>query len=303
VVFFVRDVELGLGFVEGDVGDVFLRGGEVYGGLGGWVVAPGGYRVEVGDKVLREARGEGFAAEFGGEAGGQILKHDEADEEAVTRGPGGGLIAEETEFEREVGALEVDGGVDAGGVAFEEVELIGREGGDGAVGGGSDEEGALEAVVCEEAGAKDFGEGAGGVAAEGVHLPEAVLRGDKALGEEEVVERGGADVGDAVGITLNGDGSGEAGEGDGAVELGKGVAHGLAEPVACGDEADDRDEDDEGGQDEGDAAEEAAALGLQRGLLRSKRLVGDDIGRGEVGEVHGLIASVNGGMGGGVSVL
>jgi hypothetical protein len=92
------------------------------------------------------------------------------------------LIAEEAELEREVGALEVDGGVDAGGVAFEEVELIGGEGGDGAVGGGAEEEGALEAVVGEETGAEDFGEGAGGVAAEGVHLPEAVLRGDEALG-------------------------------------------------------------------------------------------------------------------------
>ena len=97
------------------------------------------------------------------------------------------MIAEEAELEREVGALEVDGGVDAGGVALEEVELIGGEGGEGSVGGGSDEEGALEAVVGEEAGAEDLGEGAGGVAAEGVHLPEAVLCGDEALGEEEVV--------------------------------------------------------------------------------------------------------------------
>ena len=93
-----------------------------------------------------------------------------------------------TELEREMGALDGDGGVDAGGVALEEVELVGWEGGDGAVGGGADLEGALEAVVGEEAGAEDFGEGAGGVAAEGVHLPEAILCGDEALGEDEVVE-------------------------------------------------------------------------------------------------------------------
>ena len=86
-------------------------------------------------------------------------------------------------------------------------------------------------------GAEDLGEGAGGVAAEGVHLPEAVLRGDEALGDDEVVERGGADVGDAVGVALDGDGSGEAGDGDGAVELGEGVVHGLASPVAGGEEA------------------------------------------------------------------
>jgi len=294
VVFFVGEVELGLGFVEGDVGDVFLRGCEVYRRLSGRVIAPGDYGVEVVDEVLGETCGEGFAAEFGGEARGEVLKHDEADEEAVAGRPGGGLIAEEAELEREVRALEVDGGVDAGGVALEEVELISRKGGEGAVGGGADEEGALEAVVSEEAGAEDLGEGAGGVAAEGVHLPETILRGDEALGEDEVVERGGADMGDAMGVALDGDGSGEAGDGKGTVELGEGVVHGLAEPVARGDEADDGEENDEGGEDDGDAAEEAAAVGLPGRLFWSERLVGDDVGRGEVGEVHGLIASVNG---------
>jgi hypothetical protein len=285
-----------LGFVEGDVRDVFLRGGEVDGGLGGWVIAPGDYGVEVGDEGLGETGGECFAAELGGKAGGEVLKHDEGDEEAVARSPGGWLIAEEAELEGEVGALDCDGGVDAGGVALEEVELIGGEGGDGAVGGGSNEEGALEAVVGEEAGAEDFGEGAGGVAAERVHLPEAILCGDEALGEEEVVECGGAEVRDAVGVALDGDGSGEAGDGDGAVELGERVLHGLTEPVAGDDEADDGEENCEGGDDDGDAAEEAAAVGLLRGLLRGEGRVGDDVGICEMGEAHGLIASVNGGM-------
>ena len=157
---FFRDGEFGLGLVEGDVGDVFLRGGEVDGGLAGRVVAPGGYGVEVGDEVLRETRGKGFAAEFGGEAGGEVLKHDEADEEAVAWGPGCGLITEETEFEREVGALKFHGGVDAGGVALEEVELVGWKSADGAVCGCADEEGALKTIVSEERGAEDFSEGA-----------------------------------------------------------------------------------------------------------------------------------------------
>jgi hypothetical protein len=287
-----------LGFVERDVGDVFLRGGEVDAGLGGRVVAPGGYGVEIGDEILGEAGGEGFTAELRGEAGGEVLEHDEADEEAVARGPGGGLIAEETELEGQVRALEVDGGVDSGGVALEEVELIGGERGKGAVGRGPDEEGALEAVVCEEAGAEDFGEGAGGVAAEGVHLPEAVLCGDEALGQDEVVERGGADVGDAVGVALDGDGSGEAGDGDSTVELGKGVAHGLAEPVARDNQADDGGENDEGDEDDDDAAEDAAAFGLDGRLLWGEGFVWDDVGVCEVGEVHGLIASVNGEMSG-----
>lgn len=98
------------------------------------------------------------------------------------------MVTEETELEGEMGLLEGDGGVDSGGVALEGVELVGWEDGGGAVGGGTELEGSLEAVVGEERWAKDLGEGAGGVATEGVQLPEAVLCGDEALGDEEIVE-------------------------------------------------------------------------------------------------------------------
>ena len=101
-------------------------------------------------------------------------------------------------------------------------------------------------------------------------------------------------MGDAVGVALDGDGSRETGDGDGAVELGEGVVHGLAEPVARGDEADDGDKDDEGGEDDGGAAEEEFALGLSCGLLRGEGFVRDDVGVCEIGQTHGLIASVNG---------
>ena len=198
----VGRVEFGLGFVEGDVGDVFLRGSEVDDGLGGWVVAPGHDRVEVANEMGWEFCGDGLAVELGWEAGGEVLKHDEADEDGVAGCPGGGLVAEETELDREVGALEVDGGVDAGCVALEEVELVGCEGGDGAVGRDAELECALEAVMREKGGTEDLSEGAGGVAAEGVHLPEAVLRGDEALGDNEVVKGGGAYMGYAVGVAL-----------------------------------------------------------------------------------------------------
>jgi hypothetical protein len=282
--------EFGLGFVERDVGDVFLWGREVDDGLGRWVVTPGDDGVEVADEVLREAGREGFAVELGGEAGGEVLEHDEAYEEGVARSPGGGLVAEETELERQVGALEGHGGVYAGGILVEEVKLIGREGGDGAVGGGAELEGALEAVVGEKRDAEDLGEGPGAMAAEGVHLPEAVLGGDEALGEEKIVERGGAEVGDAVGVALDGDGSREAGKGHGAVELGKGVVHGLVDPVPGGDEGDGADDDDEGGEDDDDAEKDAAAFGVKRGLLGGEGRVGNYVGVGEIGEIHRLIA-------------
>ncbi len=258
--------------------------------MGGWVVAPGDGGVEIADEVRGKFCGEGFAVELGGEAGGEVLEHDEADEDGVARRPGGGLVAEEAELEREVGALEGDGGVDAGGVFFEEMELIGREGGEGAAGGDAELEGALEAVVEEEAGAENLGEGAGGVAAESVHLPEAILRGDEALGEDEVVERGGAEVGDAVGVALDGDGGPEAGDGEGAVELGERVAHGLAEPETGGEGADDGDEDDERGEGDDDATEDATAGGLERSLFGGEGLVGDYAGVGEMGQIHSSTA-------------
>jgi hypothetical protein len=111
------------------------------------------------------------------------------------------------------------------------------------------------------------------VAAEGIHLPEAVLCGDKTLGEEQVVQRSGTDVRDAVGVALYGDGSREAGDGDGAVELRKGVAHGLAEPMPGGDEADEGEEDNERSEDDDDVAEDATAFGLESRLVRREGFV------------------------------
>lgn len=95
-------------------------------------------------------------------------------------------------------------------------------------------------------------------------------------------------------VALDGDGSREAGDIDGAVELGEGVVHGLTEPVTRGDEADDGDEDDEGGESDDDAPEDAAPFGLERGFFGGEGFVGDYVRVGEMGQVHGLIASVNG---------
>lgn len=213
----MRDFEFGLGFVEWNVGDFLLWGGEVDDGLFGRMIAPGDFGIEVADEILREACGEGFAVELRGEGVGEVLEHYETDEKGVARGPGGGLVMEEAEFEWEVGLLDGDGGVDTGSVAFESVELLGREGEDGSVSGGAELQGALETIVGEEGWAEDLGECAGGVAAEGVHLPEAVLSCDEALGDEKVVEGGGTDMGDPVGVALDGDRSREAGDEDGSI--------------------------------------------------------------------------------------
>jgi len=101
-------------------------------------------------------------------------------------------------------------------------------------------------------------------------------------------------VGDALGVALDGDGGGEAGNGDGALELGEGVAHGLLEPVAGGEEADDGTDDEEDCETAEDAAYEAAAFGLARGFLGGEGLVWNYVGIGEMRQTHGLMASVNG---------
>jgi len=83
--------------------------------------------------------------------------------------------------------LRRDGVIDPLGVALEPVQLVGRERGNGAVGSGANLEDALGAVMGNEAGAEDFGQFSGGVATENIHLPQAVLRGDIALREDEIV--------------------------------------------------------------------------------------------------------------------
>ena len=100
----------------------------------------------------------------------------------------------------------------------------------------------------DDALAEDFGDLSGDVAAGHVHLPEAVLGGDVALGREEVVEVGGLDVRDAVLIAADGDLGREAGKLDRAVDLRQGGADGVLEPEGaaadgCSGEQDKDDED------------------------------------------------------------
>jgi hypothetical protein len=155
-----------------------------------------------------------------------------------------------------MGALEVDGCIDAAGVEIEPVKLVGGESGCGAVCGSTQTEGALGAVVGYERGSEKFGESAGAVAAQGLHLPESVLGSDEALGEDEVVERGSLDVGDAVIVATDGYGLGETGDGESAIDLGEGIAHGVAGPDARAEEDDDK-ENKYGNEEDGEVAREA----------------------------------------------
>jgi hypothetical protein len=115
--------------------------------------------------------------------------------------------------------MRVDEGVDAAGVGVVLVALVSGHGDDGCVGRVAQLQDALLAVVVDERRAEQFGEVAGAGAAEGVHLPEAVLRGDVALGEEQVVECGGVDGRDALRVAGDGDRRGKPGDVDRAIEL------------------------------------------------------------------------------------
>jgi len=135
------------------------------------------------------------------------------------------------------------------------------------------------------------------VAAQRVHLPEPVLRGDEALGEEEVVERGGAEMRNTVGIALDRNGCGEAGESDRSVELRERVVQGLVGPVAGVVETGDCAQDDQSDEREQGTADDLAATRLMRCFLGREGLVGNDVGVCEMGKAHVLMASVNGGTG------
>ena len=306
-----------LGGVEGDLQDGGGGGGEVGSVLGRGLVAPGAYRVEVGEKVGGEVGGEGLAIELGGEVGGEVLGHDEGDEEGVAGLPEGGSVVQDVELDGQgVGAVGAvvggDVGVDAAGIGLELVKLVGGKGGGGSVGGGAELEDALLAVVLDEGGTKDLGEGSGAVAAESVHLEEAVGGGDVALGEEQVIEVGGVDGGDVLRVAGDGDGSGEAGDRDAAVEEAL-VGEEVGAHVVAQDDGGDREgegEKDEEGAEGGENAEERAELGVGvlggwvlRGVLHGGQEWGLGVGWGGAmakeegvfglgvgrGEVHGLM--------------
>jgi hypothetical protein len=184
-----------------------------------------------------------------------------------------------------------DVGVDAAGVGLELVELVGGEDREGAVGGGAELEDALLFVVLNEGGAEDFGEGAGAVAAEGVHLEEAVGSRNVALGKQQVVEVGGVDCGDVLGVAGDGDGGGESVDWDAAVEealIGEEIG---AEVAAEGYGDDGEREEYQGEQDaEGgeDAAEGAPADGRLE-VLHGGRELGFEVFEGRVvGGVFGI---------------
>jgi hypothetical protein len=166
------------------------------------------------------------------------------------------VVVKEAELDGERVLVIGDEEIYAAGVVFESCAVRGGEVVIDALGYEADLKHALGFVVRDERGAEDLSQSALGVAAEDVHLPEAILGGDVALGGEEVVLSGCVDVGDAVGVAADNnrgiqDVRGEAGEVHVAVELGQSGFGCGAEPEDGGCAGGEKqNEEGEGGEEE-----------------------------------------------------
>ena len=100
----------------------------------------------------------------------------------------------------------------------------------------------LHLVVQDEFGPEDLRELSGRMTAQRVHLPQAILRGDVALREEQIFHGGGVDGRNALRIARDGDWRMQAFDGERAVDGGQHGAHHVPRP--------DRSRSDEAGHDD-----------------------------------------------------
>lgn len=146
--------------------------------------------------------------------------------------------------------LDRNGGVDSAGIDLEIVKLFFWDGGYGAVCSGAKLKIALNAIVLNKRRPQNFGKLAGGMASKKVHLEESILRGDEALGEDEIIEGCCPDMGHTVHIPLNGDRGGESLHGESTIDLWKrcleNVLHVAAGGEKGGQTEDEQDRDSDG---------------------------------------------------------
>jgi ribosomal protein L30E len=126
--------------------------------------------------------------------------------------------------------VRIDERVYAGGVGVHELAHLGVEFAGGVLGDLGKAQRAVFDVQAQHALAEDFRELAHGQASVQVHLKQAVLSGDVALGEEQVVERLGAQVRHSVLVAPNLDARVESRNANRAIELGKRLAGAPVEP-------------------------------------------------------------------------
>ena len=179
-------------------------------------------------------RGEKILCFFGADAGsdqraiefffpgfGEGFVHVGADGERVGGLPGLRPVLEKFELNGEIVLVLVNEAVDAAGVGVHDGARFVVEESGVAFGRWAEAEQTEMLVDADGRGAEDFRELATGYAAEEIHLPEAVLSHDVALGLRHIGEGSGADVGDAPGVTLDDDLSLQTRKRSGAIQPGE----------------------------------------------------------------------------------
>src|SRR5271168_750604 len=99
--------------------------------------------------------------------------------------------------------MRLDKGVHSTGIGLNTRAVICGDSLNGLPGGESHPQNSLLAIVLENIWANHFGQFSSGEAPHSVHLEQAVLGGDIALGEEQIVEIRRLDSGDAVIVAQN----------------------------------------------------------------------------------------------------
>jgi hypothetical protein len=121
-------------------------------------------------------------------------------EDGILDAPGAGLVLEERKLGRQVGAVGFDVLVDAASIGGEDGTVGGRQCSSEVVREAAHAKFAGVGVELERGSPHDFGEFAGGGAPEEIHLPHAILGGGISLGKDDVVDGGGFDARNAVGV-------------------------------------------------------------------------------------------------------
>ena len=195
---------------------------------------------------LLQLGGDALARQLGVPVGVEHVHHHHADADGVGAGPRLRLVVEKMKLGRQRILVLRDEEIYAARIGFVAGAVFRRQVGVDAMRGIAKLKHALRLVVPKQRGAHDLGQFAVGVAAKGVHLPQAILRGDVALRDEHVLLRGSVDVGNAMLIAANRDRRGEGGralrsEMDVAVEDRKRGLGGRAQPEDA--DAGEQDED------------------------------------------------------------
>ena len=165
----------------------------------------------------------------------QVVSQQPRDQQGIGGRPRLGHVAQEPELDGQGAPFDglLDVGGHAGRVRFQHGACFGagrrQAGGRGLL----QAQRAEEAVPIQRRLAHHLREAAGGPAPVHVHLPQPVLRGDVALGKEEVVQVGGFDVGDAPVVPVDPHLAAEPGQVHGALALGRRAAQ---VPVAPADD-------------------------------------------------------------------